>query len=245
MTNQEKNRETWLNNAAMLYQPAFADAGAPLPANVRIAIGFPSTGKKGSRIGECWDYTASADGTFEILLRPDLSDPVELLATLVHELVHAAVGIEAGHGKQFKQLATALRLEGKMKSTHAGEAFKQHAAPILEALGPLPHAALNFAGLTTRPKKQTTRLVKCECRECGYLIRTTRKWIADIGVPHCPLHGAMTCDGEAPEDAPDEGFETIEERPLHAPKPDAPMLEAMDDSEDDEFIPAFLRAAKF
>jgi hypothetical protein len=39
-----------------------------------MAIGFPSTGSKGKRIGECWAGEASADGTHEILIRPDLDD---------------------------------------------------------------------------------------------------------------------------------------------------------------------------
>jgi len=32
--------------------------------------------------------------------------------------------------------------------------------------------------------KQTTRLVKCVCPDCGYTIRVTRKWL-DTGLPYC------------------------------------------------------------
>jgi hypothetical protein len=76
--------------------PWFEDQGYSLP-RYRVAIGFPSTGKRGKRIGECWDGRASADGTFEVLIRPDQSDPIEVAAILAHELVHAAVGLECGH----------------------------------------------------------------------------------------------------------------------------------------------------
>lgn len=38
------------------------------------------------------------------------------------------------------------------------------------------------------PKKQTTRMLKCECPQCGYTVRTTRKWL-DVAVPVCPVHG--------------------------------------------------------
>jgi len=31
-----------------------------------------------------------------------------------------------------------------------------------------------------RPKKQSTRMLKTECSECGYTIRLTKKW-ADLG----------------------------------------------------------------
>ena len=34
-------------------------------------------------------------------------------------------------------------------------------------------------------KLLATRLVKCECRKCGYVVRTARKWIALFGVPRC------------------------------------------------------------
>jgi len=48
------NREEWLNLVADGMAPWFEDQGYPLP-RCRIAIGFPSTGKRGKRIGECWD----------------------------------------------------------------------------------------------------------------------------------------------------------------------------------------------
>jgi hypothetical protein len=33
-------------------------------------------------------------------------------------------------------------------------------------------------------KKQSTRMLKLECDECGYVVRTTQKWI-NVGVPVC------------------------------------------------------------
>lgn len=97
------NRESWLNNVANRLRPAFAQLGAPLPDRLRIAIGFPSTGRRAKATGECWDSTASADATFEILVRPDLAEAEGALAlpvatALARELVHAAVGISAGRG---------------------------------------------------------------------------------------------------------------------------------------------------
>jgi hypothetical protein len=98
-----ENREAWLNHVTAQLTPAFAARGAPLPARVRVAVGFPSTGRRGKRIGECWDSTASQDGTFEILIRPDVSDPLQAAEILAHELVHAAVGTKAKHGPPFKR----------------------------------------------------------------------------------------------------------------------------------------------
>jgi hypothetical protein len=46
-----------------------------------------------------------------------------------------------------------------------------------------------------RPKKQSTRMLKAECLECGYTIRLTKKW-ADVGLPSCPTDAAaLTLDG--------------------------------------------------
>lgn len=46
----------------------------------------------------------------------------------------------------------------------------------------------------------TTRLVRCECPKCGYLVRTTRKWL-DIAVPTCPVDGAeMAVDAPKEDD---------------------------------------------
>jgi hypothetical protein len=38
-----------------------------------------------------------------------------------------------------------------------------------------------------KTKKQSTRMVKCECPDCGYIVRTTRKWLEE-GAPICPCN---------------------------------------------------------
>src|SRR3546814_1908187 len=71
MTHQ--TRESWLNAVAQGVAPLFEALDAPLPDRVRVAIGFTSRGAKGKAIGECWDKRLSADGNFEIFIRPDLA----------------------------------------------------------------------------------------------------------------------------------------------------------------------------
>ena len=197
----DDNRESWLNRVALGMAPLFDALEAPLPARVRVAIGFTSRGAKGKAIGECWDNRLSGDGHFEIFIRPDLAYapdamPAQIAAILAHELVHAAVGIPAGHGKTFKRVVLGLGLVGPMRATTPGEAFLASVAPILDAAGPLPHARLDTAGETTAPKKQTTRLLKCDCATCGYTVRTARKWLEQAGAPLCPIegHGPMQHD---------------------------------------------------
>ena len=201
----QDNRESWLNRVAAGMAPLFEALDAPLPDRVRVAIGFTSRGAKGKAIGECWDNRLSADGHFEIFIRPDLAHaadamPTQIAAILAHELVHAAVGIPAGHGKAFKRVALGLGLVGPMRATTPGDAFLSAIAPILAAVGPLPHGRLDTGSATTRPRKQAVRMLKCECATCGYTVRTARKWLEQAGAPLCPIEGHGPMEHEPLDD---------------------------------------------
>jgi len=71
---------------------------------------------------------------------PDAT-PAQIAAILAHMLVHAAVGIESGHGRPFKRIALGLGLVGPMRATTPGEAFLAAVAPILAAAVPSPTLA--------------------------------------------------------------------------------------------------------
>lgn len=195
MPTKYKTREQWLNAFVAASRKHFKRVEAELPETIRVAIGFTSAGARGKRIGECWSDACSKDGAFEIFIVPGLdgSDDASRIADiLTHELVHAAVGIKAGHGPAFRKVATALGLEGKMTATTAGAAWHEWADPIVDRLGPLPHATLNPGAETTK-KKQTTRLLKCECDDCGFTFRASAKWALETAEElRCPDPG---CDG--------------------------------------------------
>lgn len=189
------SREAWLQAGSRALTPIFKKAGGTVPGKVRFSVGFPSTGRKGKRIGECWQDSASEDAHYEIFIRPDLDEPVFILGVLAHELVHAALPSKSGHGPVFKKLALAIGLTGKMTATLPGEELDAKLEQIAAKLGLLPHARLNLTATSEdAPKKQGTRLLKAECCVCGYTVRVTKKW-ADVGPPHCPHHGAMDMDG--------------------------------------------------
>jgi hypothetical protein len=118
---------------------------------------------------------------------PTIVDSERVADFVAHEMIHAVVGIDKGHGPAFKRVAMAIGLEGKMTATVAGPRFKARIAPILKALGPIPHAELREGAETSGPKKQGTRMIKCWCAECDYTVRTTKKWI-EVAVPTCPVH---------------------------------------------------------
>lgn len=170
-------REQWLLNFANAARPKFIEAGAPLPKTIRMSIGFPSRGIRAKAIGECWADVASADKHAEIFIRPSLQSSASRIAdVLTHELIHAALGHEAGHGPVFKRVALALGLTGKMTATVAGDEWHAWAKPILKKLGKFPGAELK-GQLSGGKKKQTTRLIKLDCDECEWTCRTTNKHI--------------------------------------------------------------------
>jgi len=71
-------------------------------------------------IGQCWSTQSSSAGVNEIFISPKLADPVEVLDTLTHELVHAVDNCKHKHGKEFKAIAKKIGLEGKMREASAG-----------------------------------------------------------------------------------------------------------------------------
>lgn len=192
MTNKIKTREEWLHAFADKARPVFESHGYTVPENVRLSVGFTSKGARSKRIGECWSDECSKDGVFEIFITPVIGDASRTADILTHELVHAVVGLEERHNKVFRKCATAVGLEGKMTATVAGDAWREWAEPILDEIGPIPHAEL-----TTRSggqEKQTTRMVKCECARCGFIMRTTAKWVeAAFEGLRCP---DSNCDGD-------------------------------------------------
>ena len=184
------NREAWLTALTQRLRSRFAEVSAELPAEVRLSCGWPSKGATASRnrrIGECWSQTCSADGTREVFISPTLSDPVEVGAVVVHELVHAAGHM--GHGAGFGKVARALGLEGRMTATVAGERLTTELTAITSELGPYPHATLTPG---ENERKQSTRLLKVQCpdEECGYTVRVTAKWL-ELGYPVCPCGAEM------------------------------------------------------
>jgi hypothetical protein len=200
-TNLHDSRESWLRAAANELSPYFESCALPLPQNIRFAIAFPSTGRQGRRIGECWHSSTSDDGNYEIIIRADIADPVEVLGVLVHELIHAVLPPDAGHGKVYRDAAIKIGLEGKMRHAMPSQLLRPRLAALAEGLGALPHARLNIERgrdnrPADRPKKQRARLLKAECGDegCGYTVRITAKWVDEIGAPVCPKHGAMNVE---------------------------------------------------
>jgi hypothetical protein len=200
-----ESREAWLQAAVALMVPLFKSAGHEVPI-LRVSCGWPSSralSQKKRVLGEAWPKDAASDKVAQIFISPWLiktADEQGVLPTLAHEVVHATVGNENKHNKVFGKCARAIGLEGKLTSTNAGKLLMEAFNKWEKQLGAYPHAKLD---MLKRPvKKQTTRMVKCECKACGYVARVSRKWLEEAGAPGCPQHGVMAY--EIPEDLEDD-----------------------------------------
>jgi hypothetical protein len=179
-------RENYLQTSiAWLSKHLFEVNGYTVP-QVKVSTGLPG-GRGGKKaIGQHWSPQASTDQVGSIFISPTIDDTHQVLAVLVHELVHAVVGNEFKHGAVFSKCAKAVGLEGKMTCTTAGEYLTRSLKSLVEAHGTYPHSRLNLADSPI--KKQTTRMVKMECPECGYIARTSQKNIEEHGPVQCPCN---------------------------------------------------------
>ncbi len=184
------NREAWLQAAVQRMRPVFLGHGFTVP-EIQVSVGWPSTGGLGTAkrtIGQCWYGETTADQKPQLFISPlldEVSAPQGVIATLVHEVCHVIAGSDAKHGAKFVKVMKKVGLTGKPTATEAGEDLIVRMGQWSEELGPFPHSKIVP---TMKQKKQGTRMIKCQCRDCEYTARTVRKWIDLYGAPICPCN---------------------------------------------------------
>jgi hypothetical protein len=171
-------RETYLAAAAVALQhEVFPLAGIAAAdwsqRRYRVACGFP-IGYRGSRtgkvtLGQAFDPSISADGTFEVFINPILDKPLDVIAVLAHELAHVWAGIQCGHRGEFARISRAIGLEGPLTSTIPGVELRGKLEGIVGMLGAYPQAKVD----PNARKKQGTRLLKLQCNDCGWTARVS------------------------------------------------------------------------
>ena len=100
-------REAWLQAAASFLLDHIVAHDLPR-VEVRVSCGWPVRGGVARRrtvIGQCFPPSLCKDGTPQIFISPRLADSIDVLGTLLHELLHASVGCQHGHKKPFSQAA--------------------------------------------------------------------------------------------------------------------------------------------
>ncbi len=175
------NRESWLLAAIDLLRPVFLAKNHVIPTDVMVSCGFASTGTRSHHIGQCWSKRSSTNGQNQIFISPALHEPVEVLDTLVHELVHAVDDCEHKHGKEFKKIALSLGMNGPMRSAGAGPELKEKLKDLAQKLGTYPHGKLQVA----HRKAVSRARARAKCPECGFQVPMYRKFLA-YGPPICP-----------------------------------------------------------
>ena len=167
-------------------------AGYDYPTNIRISCGFSGRGvrenRNGKILGVAYHHCVSSDNSAELFISPELDSSFTVGAVVVHELIHAILP-NAGHGKEFKELATKMHLKGKMTSTVADNELITILAGIIETIGEYPHRKMNLKDR----QKQLTRLHKLECPICGAIAYMTLKWLenSECGAPICGCTGKV------------------------------------------------------
>lgn len=182
-------REAWLTEAASILMDGviLPAAGMDAPPAFRITTGFPKHTRGRRVIAQCFVREASTDGVNEVFVSPELDNPMDILPTLVHELIHAADNCASGHRGFFARVAQAVGLEGPMTATVAGPALQAQLQALCNALGAYPHSRMDIDKFHV---KQTVRQLKVSCNRCGFLARSSasqlRNWArADECCPCC------------------------------------------------------------
>lgn len=181
------NREEWLTNAVKPLA-ALINERTTLkcrPEKVRVSCGWPRLDRGGAVIGECWPANCGK-GVSQLFVSPLKHQPMDVLAILLHELIHAADDCASQHGGKFVRAIKAVGLAGKPTATVCAPdtPLWDTLTAIAAELGPYPHKGFNPGKRVRKP--QTTRMIKCECPDCGYAVRTTKKWI-EVATPICPV----------------------------------------------------------
>ncbi len=143
---------------------------------------------------------AAKDAVHEINLSAEHLKTCDVGELLIHEMAHAENNtleirdcVGRMHNKKFKVMAERLGLLVKPRDRSVGFGYTELDAPAKTFLKDIKFdkEIFSMARLTPSPSmKAGTHLLKCECPGCGYVVRTTQKWL-DTGVPTCPCGEEM------------------------------------------------------
>ncbi len=130
-------RRLWLVRAAQHLRSRCAAAGLVLPSRLTVTSGTTQVVNGAYALGECWPIATTAEGMPAIVIWDGLIDPVTILSTLLHELIHAADDCRSQHGPWFASWAQSLGLVG-LPATSAGPQLHRALGRVACILGAYP-----------------------------------------------------------------------------------------------------------
>lgn len=188
----QQTREDWLTKAADELAPRFKPFGK-FPEKLHLITSFPARKSKHNILGMCFPPMFSKDKGIYITISPGQGkgDEVEVLGTLVHEMVHAVnfVAGKKGHGKCFSEIAKSLGLEGKMTATTSSKELEEDLKALAKKLGPYPHIQIVVPKKekNANPKTNGGAIKFASPEDPEYNIFMYKKWVELYGPPLCPL----------------------------------------------------------
>ncbi len=190
-------REEWLNAAVDKLSHWFQEKEFPLPPLIKVGVGFTKGKGADKGIGMCVSPELTSDGTTHIFVCPTQQDPIRVLDILLHQLIHAAVGVEEKHRGNFKKLALSFGLSGKMSQTYAeaGSELYFHLSEIAEELKDYPHSGIIFPEkASVESESNWIRLKSLSIPR--YKVVISRKIYEENGAPVDPNGEAMIPNNE-------------------------------------------------
>jgi hypothetical protein len=185
-----ETREQYLREAAIRMNADLlqAKAAVALPEQWYVSVMEPA----GKVIGRAWPASHDAHHIFvsAALVKP--CDPFGVLATLVHEMIHIAVGIKEKHNKVFGAAARAIGLEGKLTATFASEELIKYLTVLDHELGGYPQVAPLERKL--KPTRGGSRIKLVSSNIDGYYVYINPKTLEEHGAPCDPEGDEMVAE---------------------------------------------------
>ena len=166
MQNNIKRVEWFAKGYVILRRDLLEEA----PPSATIVVGFPVKKRSGNTmtIGECHHGCMKGAGPEFgeenlIVIHPILLDrPIDALATLLHEMIHAALGPDVkAHGKEFQALAKRCGLQPPWTATTPDATLSEYLLGVANELGSLP------PGVYTPPPPKPRKPSSLKKYHCG------------------------------------------------------------------------------
>jgi hypothetical protein len=191
-TDLDRSRENWLRRAAVEFRAWIEQVSGIIVPDVHVSMGFGGHSYERGVAACCYPGEASSDGKCQIFISPESGDTADILVSLLHELIHAALYAAddtkwKGHRGQFAEYATRLGLTAPFTVSEPDMSTAAQMMVMAAELGEFPHGKL-----TVRVPKPVAapdgQVVSIGSVLVGTGGTQTNRWVAF----QCPTHKRST-----------------------------------------------------